>query len=338
MTVLSKSFPKLVLGLLLSAFFLYLAFRNVTFDELRAALKGVKYGWLALMFSCLLASHLARSLRWRYLLDPLKKGIGIRNLFSSVMIGYLMNNILPRAGEIVRPLAISRLESVSTSSAFGTIVLERIVDILTFLALILAIPFVYDGPLRETFPWLVQAGVWTAIATVSSLMVFMLLVSRRSWMDRAFVSLERLLPKKAGSRIEKAVHSFLDGFLLVKRPGSFLPIFVLTVIVWGLYLLMMYVSFFAFDIQLGMDAALVVLAISSIGVAIPTPGGTGTYHFFTAETLTSLFLVDRGVALSFAAATHAVGFVGVSVIGVYFFLRDHFKVTDLLTRTHEEKG
>jgi glycosyltransferase 2 family protein len=330
----AKGFLRLVFSLGLSVLFLYLAFRNASPDELLASLQGVNYWWLAMMFILLLASHAFRSLRWRFLLNPIKPGIGFRNLFSAVMVGYMMNNVLPRAGELVRPYAIGKLENIRAGAALGTIVVERLLDILTFLGLIALIPFVYEGPLMQTFPWLEQGGLWLGIVTMLVLVALVMMMIRRDWTDAVLRLLTRFLPMKLRQRLEGLAHAFLDGLLFVKQPRALVVIMVLGIVVWGLYGLMTYVAFFAFDmhVSLGPGAALVVLAISSIGVAIPTPGSTGTYHFFTSVTLTRLFGVASGPALSYATATHAVGFVGVTLIGLYFFVKDQLKMSDAVAQ------
>lgn len=330
MSPLSKTILKFSISIVFTALFLYLAFRNTNLPDLYLSLSGANYWWLLVMFACLIVSHLLRALRWRYLLEPIKPGIGLRNLFSGVMVGYMMNNVLPRAGELVRPYTIGKLESIPKSAALGTIVVERLMDMFSFLMLVILLPVVYNGPLLNTFPWLQQAGTLTACISFGLLAVLVTLMLRRDWADVVIKAAERMLPEKIAQRLEDVAHSFLDGFLFLKRPGNFVVIVVLTVLVWGLYLLMTYVAFFAFGLQgdLDMRAAVVVLAISSIGVAIPTPGATGTYHFFTAETLKQLFHIDPNVSLSYATATHAVGFIGVTIIGLYYFLHDHIKVSE----------
>ncbi|MFN0158261.1 MAG: lysylphosphatidylglycerol synthase transmembrane domain-containing protein [Bacteroidota bacterium] len=330
MTVRSKELLKLGLSLLVSALFLVLAFRNTNLTDLYESLASANYLWLLLMFLCLILSHFLRALRWRYLLNPIKPNIGLRNLFAGVMIGYMMNNILPRAGEIVRPYTIGKLESISKSAALGTIVVERLIDIVTFLLLLVLVPFVYDGSLFDSFPWIEQGSRGLAIATAGLFSLLIILMLRRDWTDVLLKIVRKVLPEKFASRVDGLAHSFLDGFLFLKNPADLVVITVLSAFVWGLYVLMTYVAFHAFHLQseLGMNAALVVLAISSIGIAIPTPGGTGTYHFFTSETLTRLFGIAPSLALSYAAATHAVGLVGVTLIGLYYFLRDNIKVAE----------
>lgn len=308
----------------LTVLFLWIAFRGTDMGKLLALMRGANYWWMLAMFACLMASHAVRSWRWGYLLSPIKRGIGFRNLFAGVMIGYMFNNVLPRAGEIARPYAISRTESLPASSAFGTIVVERIIDTFSFLFLVALLPLVYDGPLLDSFPWLQSAGLIITGVTVAGLVFLVALMVRRDWTDRFLLRpLEWVLPEGARLRTEELVHAFLNGFLFLKEPASFAAIALSGVLVWFLYIVMTYLALFAFGLgTLGPRAAVVILTISSIGIAIPTPGSTGSYHAFTSQTLIRLFGVDPAVALGFATVTHAVGFIGVTLVGLYYFIRD----------------
>ncbi len=312
------------LSAVLTVLFLWIAFRGTDPGKLIALMRGANYWWMLAMFACLMASHAVRSWRWGYLLSPVKRGIGFRNLFAGVMIGYMFNNILPRAGEIARPYAISRAESLPVSSAFGTIVVERIIDTFSFLLLVALLPFVYDGPLLESFPWLQSGGRLIAAVTAGGLVFLVAMMLRRDWTDRFLLRpLGWLVPRSFRGRFDGQVHAFLDGFLFLKNPVGLTVIILSGAMVWFLYFLMTYVSLFAFGLgTLGPRAAVVLLTISSIGVAIPTPGSTGSYHAFTSQTLIQLYAVDPSVALGFATVTHAVGFVGVTLVGLYYFIHD----------------
>lgn len=329
---------KYLFSVLLTVAFLYVAFRGTDPHALVESVRGANYWWILLMFACLMLSHAARAWRWRYLLEPIKRDIGFRNLFSGVMIGYLMNNILPRAGELARPYAIGKLESIPKSAALGTIVVERLIDTVSFLVLVVLIPFVYHGPLLESFPWLQRSGMILSLVTLCVLVVIVSLMLRRDWTDAVLRTLAPLLTAGIARQVDRMTHSFLDGFLFLKEPKNFLLIFVLSVVVWGLYVLMTYVAFFSFDLHQVLDlrAAIVILAISSIGVALPTPGATGTYHLFATQALTRLFFVPNEIALSYATVTHAVGFVGVTVIGLYYLFQDHIKVSDAVQKGVKE--
>ncbi|MGA9116310.1 MAG: lysylphosphatidylglycerol synthase transmembrane domain-containing protein [Bacteroidota bacterium] len=327
-----RSLLRLGGSLLLAGGFLYLAFRTVDLDMMWESLRGVRYGWLFLLFVSLMASHLVRAHRWGVMLGPVKRGIGLRNLFAGVLVGYMVNNVLPRAGELVRPYALARLESIPAGAAFGSIVFERLIDMLTFLLLVLLVPFLYAGPLQSAFPWLETTGMYAAVLTLGVFLALVVMMLRRGWTDRFLALIRRVLPPGPAERICRLTHSFLDGFMMLRDPGRIALFLAQSAAVWGLYALNLYIGFRAFGLGERLDgsASLVVLAISSIGVALPTPGGLGTYHLFVSQTLTQLYGVPAPVALSYGTAVHAVGYVGVTLWGLYFFFRDHIRVAEAL--------
>lgn len=330
MSVRSGEVLKYVVSGCLTLFLLYLSFQGADTGALVIAVVTADYRWLLLMFALLMASHVLRAIRWGYLLTPVKHGIGFRNLFSGVMVGYLVNNILPRAGELVRPYALGKLERISRSAALGTIVVERMIDAASFLILLVIIPLVYDGPLRETFPWLVNAGILLTAGMALSLALIYLFVSRRDLTTRAIRVVSRIFPPRWHTRFSEVVHSFLDGFLIIRHPRHIMMLLLLSVGIWFFYIAMTRAAFQAFQLEdlIGWRGAVVVLAISSIGIAVPTPGSTGGYHFFASKTLSALFFVSPEVALGFATLTHGVGFVGTTAVGLYFLLRDHIRISD----------
>jgi uncharacterized protein (TIRG00374 family) len=329
-----KNTAKYLLSIFLTLFFLYFAFKDTDFVRLWEELRRANYWWVLPMFPLLMLSHLFRAWRWEYLLRPVKRDLRFRNLFSALMVGYMINNVLPRAGEFVRPYAINKLEGVSRSTAFGTVFVERIFDVVSFMVVIALIPLVYSGPLTQAFPWLEETGIWLTAATFAFLGLFTFLMLRRDIVMRILKSFTKRLPAGKAQLIEHVTHSFLDGFLFLKDTQSYLIIAALSVVVWGLYIVMMYIPFYAFGLterySLGMGAAMVVQAIGSIGILIPTPGGTGPYHYFTIQTLTKLYGVDDELARSYATVTHAVGFIGVTLVGLVYFLRDRLHMADVM--------
>jgi uncharacterized protein (TIRG00374 family) len=324
--------PALSLGL--TALFLWLAFRDTDFRGLVDALARANYGWALTLLPVLLLSHAARALRWRYLLRPVKEVISFRNLFSAMMVGYMMNNVLPRAGELVRPYAINKLEGISRSTAFGTVFIERIFDVFSFLLVIAAVPLLTTSHLGQAFPWLESTGIWLTAGTLAMLALFTFLMIRRDLVVRILGTITgRLSPAKAGL-VEHVAHSFLDGFLFLKEPRHYLMIAFLSAVIWALYIVMTFLPFYAFDLpaRYGLDlgSAVVLQAISSIGYIMPTPGATGPYHYFTIQTLTKLYGVSDELAASYATVTHAIGYVGVTLIGMVYFFRDRLHMSDVL--------
>lgn len=329
-----RSVLKYLFSIALSFLFLYLAFRGTDFDKLGEAFSRANYLWAFAMFPVLMLSHAVRAWRWRYLLEPVKPATRFRNLFSALVIGYMMNNVLPRAGELVRPYAIGKLESLSRSAAFGTVLMERILDIISFMILIALIPLVYSGPLTEALPWLESTGVWISGITIAVLAVFVFLMMRRDVVFALLNFFTRRLSKRKAELVEHVAHSFLDGFLFLKEPKNYFLIIVLSVLVWTLYVVMMYLPFYAFGLvelyDLDLASAMVVQAISSIGIIVPTPGATGPYHYFTIQTLTKLYNVDDDLARSYAIVTHAMGFIGVTLVGAFYFLKDQLRMSEVM--------
>ena len=332
---LSRRSVSYIISALMTGVFLYLAFRGTNFTDVYRSMLAADYWWILLMIVILMVSNYLRAWRWRYLLDPLKRNIGMRNLFSAVMIGYLMNNVLPRAGELARPYSIGKLERISKSAALGTIVVERIMDTVSLLLLIVALPIVYRGSLKDSFPWLEETAVITAAATGIAIAILVFLVIRRDIAMKVVRVFTRIMPDRLRARVEEYSHLFLDGFLFMKEPRSYLMIFVSSLLIWVLYVAMMYVAFGAFGLfgSLGLRAAFVVLTTSTIGTMLPTPGATGTYHFFVTVTLTKMFNIPNDVALSYSTVTHAAMFIGSTLVGVYYLFTDQIQIADAVTRS-----
>jgi glycosyltransferase 2 family protein len=327
------------LSIALTIGFLYFAFKDTDFQKLFEILKKANYWWALMALPVLLLSHAVRAWRWRYLLEPVKKNIKFRSLFSSLIIGYMMNNITPRAGEFVRPYAIWKMEGVSRSAAFATVLVERIFDIVSFMILIAMIPLVYKGPLYQEFPWLEETGIWVTIVTIFFLSFFIFLMMRRDIVMKILVFFTKHLSEKRAKLVEHITHSFLDGFLFFKERKNYFMIIFTSFVVWGLYIVMIYLPFYAFDLvanfHLDFASALVVQAISGIGILLPTPGATGPYHYFTIKALTKLYGVDSELARSYAAVTHAVGFIFITLLGIYYFLVDNLSISEVMKNKEE---
>lgn len=289
------------------------------------------------MLPALMISNMFRAWRWEYLLRPVKKGIRFRNLFSSMMVGYMMNNVLPRVGELARPYAIGKLEGVSRSAALGTVFIERIFDILSFMVVVALIPLFYSGPLTQIFPWLEETGIWLTVISLAFLALFSFFMIRRDLVERFLKFITSHLSSQKAQLVEHITHSFLDGFLFLKEPKLYFMIGILSVMIWFFYIVMLFLPFYAFGMveqyNLGFDSALVVQAISTLGFILPTPGGTGSYHYFTIQTLTKLYHVNEEVARSYATVTHIIGFIGTMVVGMFYFLKDKLHLSEVASRS-----
>jgi uncharacterized protein (TIRG00374 family) len=337
-----KQFVRTLISFLIAGFFLVLAFRETKFTDLWASLKSVDYFWVVLLIPITLLSHWIRAVRWRYLLAPVKAKTSIRNLFSAVMIGYMVNNALPRVGELVRPYVLGNLEGISKSSTLGTVVIERILDFLTFYFIVSIVLFAYPSSLSPFFDNVDAVRPLLLVSSIACFFLFALLFFKAGAFSSIASRLKVVVPQKYHARFDGLMESFRSGLEVSKMKGSFFAIVVLSLLMQGLYALGLYIPFFAFSalaaLKLDFGAAVILLTISSIAFVLPAPGGLGTYHTFMTFTLMRLYHVDSATALGYALVTHEVGYILVTVVGFYYFMKDHVRISEMTLQSPEGGG
>ncbi|HEY4613760.1 MAG TPA: lysylphosphatidylglycerol synthase transmembrane domain-containing protein, partial [Bacteroidota bacterium] len=195
MPITVRTLTRTLVSFLLTAVFLYLAFRNANLEKLWDSLKNANLWWIALLFPLGLFSHWLRALRWKYIIAPIKPNASLRNLFSAVMIGYMVNNVIPRAGELVRPYVAGKLEHISKSSALGTVVLERILDTVTFLFTFCGILFLYPNALEPFFGDIQSVRIYFLIGTIMLLILFSVAYYKSGSLFRFITILKPFVPK-----------------------------------------------------------------------------------------------------------------------------------------------
>lgn len=333
----TKTAVRSILSLMLAAVFLYIAFRGVAFADLWQSLREVRYLWIALLVPIGLASHYVRALRWKYLLEHVKKDISTQNLFSAVMIGYMVNNVLPRVGELIRPYVAGKLEGISKSTAFGTVVIERIIDMITFFFLLCLVLFLFPESVdafwdnAESLRPLFLAGSAIAFA------LFILIFLKSESIFRLVRYLKPVIPSRYRNKIDLVIDSFLSGFKIASVRTKLPVVIALSLAIWALYGLGLYVPFFAFEpianLDLGFSASMILLTVTSIAFVLPAPGAFGTYHSFLRYALVKLYGVDDVTALSYSLVTHEVNYIVIMIVGVFYFLKDHLKVAEVRMET-----
>jgi uncharacterized protein (TIRG00374 family) len=308
---------KLWIGLLISALFLYLAFRRVDFGQMWEALKKANYWYLAPAILILFLSHYLRALRWRYLLDPIKR-LDTNSLFLSLMIGYGANAVTPaHLGELLRAYVLSKKREISMGSTFATIVIERIIDVFTLLLLMCLVIFIHPFP-----DWVVKSGYIMFVATLG-LFLLLIFLKTSNWKREAFIGLLlKPLPERYEHRIKGMIERFLSGIVPLKRWHDYVTVTILSVVIWACYGLAFYFGLEAFDFiktyHLAWYASLVLLVITTISVVVPSsPGYVGTFHFLCQVSL-AMFGVPASSALSYAVVVHAVMFLPVLALAILF--------------------
>ena len=333
----TKTVVRFLLSLLVAAVFLYVAFRGTSFSDLWRSLQQVHYIWIILLVPIGLVSHYVRAFRWKYLLGHLKQDISTSNLFSAVMIGYMVNNVLPRVGELVRPYVAGKLEGISKSTAFGTVVVERIIDMMTFFFLLCVVLFLYPESLTALWSDAPTLRPLFLAGSVGSFLLLVLIFFKSESIFRLVRYLKPIIPGRYRDKLDSIIESFLSGFRIVSTRKKLPLVILLSVAIWFLYGLGIYVPFCAFDsiaaLNLGFGESMILLTVVSIAFVLPAPGAFGTYHSFLKFSLMKLYGVDDLTALSYSVVTHEVNYIVIMIAGVFYFLKDHLKVSEVRLET-----
>lgn len=312
-----KKILKITATIAIGGFFLWLAFHNVEIEKVWKHIKNISYGWIFPFAVTVLASNIVRAERWRLLIEHEKKDISSITLVSGVLAGYVLNMVTPRLGEVSRPVYVAKQEKLSSSKMFGTIVLERVIDVATLLVLLGGV-FVYliaDVSLlrqifgEETINFFTEGIglsttlniiIWIAIAGVATFLI----IKALQWLAVRFSTVDYWLKKLKGFFIQ-----FKDGLLSIRQVDRWGLFIAYTVLLWVCYTLMTWIPFHMFNMvdayNLGIIDGLTVTVISAIGISIPSPGGIGTYHYFVTQALLVLFAVPQVTGLAYATVTHA---------------------------------
>lgn len=262
-----------------------------------------------------LLAHFSRALRWKILMKPLGYEPATKNVFGSTLIGYLGNAAVPRLGEVLRCTFLAKFEKLKVDKLFGTIIVERIIDLLCFLffiafTVLIQIEKVGDF-VKEKFSSIGQTTgipIWLKmILIVLAILLF-------------FYGLHFLRKKFPENKVVKKVNDFFNGVLSglssiknIKQKKQFVAH---TIFIWTMYLLQIYLGFYAMEgtAHLGFNAACSVLALATLAM-IATPGGLGAFPFFVMQTL-SMYAVPTTTGLSFGWLIWAVNTGIVIVAGL----------------------
>jgi uncharacterized protein (TIRG00374 family) len=257
-------------------------------------------GWLLLMAIVALMSHVVRAERWRMLMVPAGYAPKLGHSFLSLMVGYLVNLVIPRGGEVSRCYNLYKLDKTPVEISFGTVVVERIVDLLCLLALI-GVSFIVESEKLFAFIQTLPFGSNQS----SRLKIIFIVLGTLLILGLLFVWFVKR-NKKLNAFIKKTWLGFKEGLLSVfrlKNKGLFV---FYSVLIWSLYFLMSYTVILAFPQtqHLGIGAVLSLFAIGAIAMAAPLPGGTGSYHVLVPQGLVFLYDIPSADAIAFTFIFH----------------------------------
>jgi glycosyltransferase 2 family protein len=300
----------LLISLIVSGGFLYLAFRNVKLDELGTALGRVNGSWLLVSIGVSLLIMVFRAWRWQLELRPLAH-VPLGRLWVITAVAYMAINLLPvRLGEIVRPWLLSRRSTVSFPNVVGNIVVEKTMDsVLILFYILVGLTTIENLPV-----WVRRGAIFPAVG--ASLLVTLVLLFW--WRGEAFVDrwVLHLLPERFRDGLKKILTSMADGMRVIPNPGLLLAVFLVSLVLWFLPILSSYIMIRAFDLQAPFSAALVVFIFVGFGTALPNlPGMIGPYQY-ACQLALGLFGVSDVDGLAYGLVLNAVQFLTLIVQGL----------------------
>ena len=312
---------KLLIGSLLSVFFLWLAFRNAHLEEVLKALATVRVDLVLLTVLFTLAAYFLRAWRWHFLLLRVKR-IGIKPLWNATMIGFMGNNLFPaRLGELWRAYLVGKSAGISRSSALASIVIERLFD--TFVLLCL-----FGGVLAShRLPEKVRG--WGLYLIWVSAPIYALLILLRLRPSLFYGAVERFAPKRLRPRAKEIVQNFREGLGVLGHPSAMLWSLVLSAAMWGALVAVVALCFASLRLELPTEAGVVVLVVMAIGTMVPSaPGFVGTLQYAGTLALKP-YGVDPSLALTFTLVYHASQWVPTTLVGMLCFAGQHLSLKEV---------
>jgi uncharacterized protein (TIRG00374 family) len=295
----------LAVAVLLVVLFLY----NVDLRGVLSAIVHAQPAWLALSLATMFANLALRAWRWRYLLEPLG-GTTFANAFRATAVGFAASSILPaRAGELIRPYFLARHERMSATGAFATVILERLLDMITVLVLLASYVFLSGVDLSAANPVAYEAvkwaGVSAAVMAVAALAFLFVLAGNPARLAATLKKLEQVLPSKLAGLLAEVAEKFALGLGVIRRPGRLFVALLLSVPLWLCIATGTWAAAVAFHLQVPFTGSFLITALLVIGVAVPTPGAVGGFHAMFRLGATTFFGAPDDAAVGAAIVLHA---------------------------------
>ena len=328
-----KSRVRTAIVLLLAAGLVVLFLHNVDLWRVAGDIVHARPEWLALSLFAMIANLPIRSLRWQFLLEPLG-GVRFGAAFRATAVGFAASTVLPaRAGEVIRPYFLARTDRgqhMTATGAFATIILERLLDVVTVLVLIASYVFVFGRDLQNVNPLAYTALKWsgaTAAAGALAALIFLFFLARNpERVERVLTRLEQVLPSTLAGLIARIAGKFARGLGAIRRPSRLLiallwsfPLWLsICVGIWGVAV--------AFGFPVPFTGSFLLLALLTLGVAVPTPGAVGGFHEAFRVGATVFFGADDSAAVGAAIVLHLFSIGPVLLMGLFFAAQEGLNV------------
>jgi uncharacterized protein (TIRG00374 family) len=308
---------------LLTAVLLWFSFKDVKFSELWEGIKNANYVWVIIGTLIGIFAYFVRAQRWRMLVKPLGYSPSLINTYDAVIIGYLGNLVFPRFGEIARCAALTRSNGVPFDKLVGTVVVERLFDLICMVFLLLFVFFVR----LDTFGKFVTDNVSDAFGSINTAVVILIVVLILVLICLSIVLAWRFRGRIKSNALGQKVISFCKGivegfktFAHMERRWWFV---FHTMLLWVCYWLMAWLVLFAVPAtsHLGPLDGLVVMLLGSLGIVTPTSGGLGAFHAIMKLGLPFLYKTSESDALLYATINHESQLLFIVILGLIAYAK-----------------
>ncbi len=315
---------QLILGILISLLFLWLALRGLHLRDFWQALQTARYEWLIPGVMLYFLAVILRAWRWHYLLSPLKP-ISTRDLFPITAIGYMGNNIYPaRAGEVLRAVILKRRYGVSISASLATILVERIFDGVVMLAFVFFnLPelsrLTHDSGMVGSIQ---QVALGGTVLFIGAMLAFLLTAMFPQQALRMVTLVLRYFPEALRHKLLPLVERFLGGLAFLRSPFHVLMVFLTSLGIWLLETGKYWFVMFAFPFRVSFFALMLMNGIVNLATTIPSaPGYVGTFDAPGIAVLRA-YGVEQALAAGYTLVLHVALWLPITLLGAFYLTRE----------------
>ncbi|HAW52819.1 MAG TPA: hypothetical protein DCX54_10915 [Flavobacteriales bacterium] len=282
---------------------LFLAFRGKDLQELIADIRQAKISWIVFSMILGFAAFVSRAIRWKILLEPMGYKPKVTSSVYSIIIGYLANLAIPRIGELTRCTVMSKTEDIPVDKLFGTVILERVIDLLILVFLTVLVVLLKVETFGNFFMNLIRdnAASYPKIALllgIACVGFVLLLIS-------LYILRARFTLHPWSIKIRSFFLGLKEGLVSVKNIKNMKGFVFHTFLIWFFYYVMTWIVFYAFEETSGLSMVdgLFILVVGGFGMAAPVQGGIGAYHLIVSMGM-GVLGIDQTIGLSFATVLH----------------------------------
>ena len=294
---------KIILPLLLSVLFISYALEDFNYTLFIDSLKNANYLFIISSILLLIIIIFLRSLRWKLLFT---KQLKINDLYKSQLIGYMGNNIFPlRLGELLKALFLEKKSKISKYEIIGTVILERVLDLIGLIILFLI---------------LLNFSIIELVSSDSIKVIYFLLIFASLSIILSF-KLNKIKNFKFKNSSFQIIDDIISGFSTINKSNFLLSIFY-TILIWLSYIIVVYLVQKSMYLNLSFIQCILLLFLSSLVLMIPSmPGNIGTFEGSVVYTLLLFGIKDD---FGFAFILHAVSFIPYTLLGLFYLIKERY--------------